>query len=67
MEPCKYCNEDVYSHYVLSEAPWTRLELDNCAGDVTIIAHGDSDCSYKPKFCPECGQKLIRDTIDLED
>lgn len=61
MIPCRYCNEDCYGCYTLSRAPWTRLELDNISGDVFIIAHGDNDCSYKPKFCPECGRKLIRE------
>lgn len=64
MEPCKYCSEDCYSYYILSSAPWTRLELDNTAGDVTITAHGDNRCIYKPKFCPECGRRLIREEIE---
>lgn len=58
MEPCKYCSEDSYSQFVLSSAPWTRLALDNSAGYVTISAHGDNDCYYEPKFCPECGRRL---------
>ncbi len=67
MEPCKYCSEDSYGCYTLSSAPWTRLELDSISGDVYIIAHGDSDCSYMPKFCPECGRKLIREGIDIDE
>lgn len=60
MESCKYCDPGSYGNYVLAYAPWTRLDLFNNGGDVTISAHGDTDCSYEPKFCPECGRKLSR-------
>lgn len=62
MEPCKYCDENViYFHCDLSSAPWTRLKLYNWGGDVAIVAHGDNDCSYEPKFCPECGRRLFKE------
>lgn len=58
METCKYCNEGSFGYYTLAEAPWTRLELFNNGGDVYMSAHGDNDCTYEPKFCPECGRRL---------
>ena len=60
MESCSYCDPGSYGEYVLSSAPWARLKLFNNGGDVTISAHGDNDCYYEPKFCPECGRRLIR-------
>lgn len=66
MEPCKYCDENVYSSYIMSEAPYVHLSLNNWGGDVFILAHGDNDCAYSPKFCPECGRKLKGEENDEE-
>lgn len=60
MEKCVYCDPGSYGEYILASAPWVRLRLFNNAGDVTISAHGDNDCYYEAKFCPECGRRLVR-------
>lgn len=58
MESCRYCDENVYGFYIMSQAPYVYLKLENWSGDVRMIAHGDNDCMYEPKFCPECGRRL---------
>lgn len=68
---CDYCNRhknveqslDKYSvacnEIELAYAPYTLLTLgvDN-NDDIVIVAYGDYEAFYKPKFCPECGADL---------
>lgn len=50
--------------YVLGEEPYTRLvafwgkTLDCDKEGFKIIAEGEDDVIYFPKFCPECGKKV---------
>lgn len=66
---CSYCDPGSFEEHTLSHAKWVRLTLFNNGGDLFITAHGDNDCSYEPKFCPECGRRIVRvyDLIGCEE
>lgn len=60
-ESCKIHNILHYpdKRIILAEEPYTCLEaewdMNNC---LKLIAYGDYDAVYYPKYCPECGKKV---------
>lgn len=72
---CKFCErihkETYYAwsgHYgaikennlLMAAQPYTGIEIQNTKKDgFSIIATGDFSAVYYPKFCPECGRKLL--------
>lgn len=58
MDGCLYCDIEKVTDITVAEGQYIRVNLDNIFGDLRIVAHGEYDCCYYPKFCPECGRKL---------
>lgn len=60
---CEYCDPEDYGTIDVGEtnAPWTSIRIQNLRGEVKIQAYGSTIESYTPKFCPECGRRLIFD------
>lgn len=66
---CDYCNRhkdlELIAYGVacneieLAKEPYTVLAMgvDN-NDDIVLVAYGDYEAVYKPKFCPECGADL---------
>lgn len=54
---CPFCDNNTSFIKVFS-GKYISLSIENCYGDVYIIANGDNSISYKPKYCPNCGRKL---------
>lgn len=55
---CLVCNPDEATDINVAYGNYIRINLDNIFGDLRIVAHGEYDCYYKPRFCPECGRIL---------
>lgn len=55
---CLVCNPEEVKDTLVAEDRYIRINIDNIFGNIRIIAHGENDCCYYPKFCPECGRKL---------
>lgn len=57
---CKFCDPDIFGTYLIAKEirPYITLQLENSFGYVRIIAAGDNNADYAPKFCPECGREL---------
>ena len=43
----------------LAKEPYTSIAMGvDVNDDIVIVAYGDYEAVYKPKFCPECGADL---------
>lgn len=60
---CKFCDPKLYDEFYIGEKspPYISLILGNIYGDLLIRATGSNTEIYTPKYCPECGRKLIED------
>lgn len=70
---CKYCeivpkydDDDLWDNYwdneidIAKQSCWTGLRMGILRdGKIYIVATGDDRVFYYPKYCPECGRKLI--------
>lgn len=44
----------------IAEGPWTVMYIGvDEDGKLTLIASGDDRAVYYPKYCSECGRKLV--------
>lgn len=67
---CNYCSrhkdvehldgyEVACNEIMLASAPYTKLTLGVDEDDnIVMVAYGDYEAVYKPKYCPECGKSL---------
>ena len=60
---CKFCDRNLYESFrvMQNDEPYIDLRIDNSGGDVAILAVGDNIGVYRPKYCPECGRRLVFD------
>lgn len=57
---CKYCNPNEQYEEILDSNKYAGISLENRGeGEVYIRAAGEWDAVYEPKYCPECGRKLL--------
>ena len=55
---CVWIGNIWYSTDLDDDAQYTSLCAELLGDELTIVAHGDDDACYCPKFCPECGRRL---------
>lgn len=55
---CPVCNPEEVINIMVAKGPYISVNLDNVFGDLRIVARGEYDCCYHPRFCPECSRKL---------
>ena len=58
MMECLVCNPEEVTYTMVAEGPYISVIIDNIFGDLRIMARGEYNCWYYPRFCPECGRKL---------
>lgn len=60
---CEFCNPETYREFYIMEndAPYVNMKLENFGGEVAIVGIGDNFAVYHPKYCPECGRRLVFD------
>lgn len=75
---CNYCNrhktdDKIYEYFdfgndiELAREPYTVLSLGVDKNDnIVLVASGDYDAIYKPKFCPECGADLAYRKLKIQ-
>ena len=57
---CKYCNPNEQYKEILDSNKYVGISLENRGeGEVYIRATGEWFAVYEPKYCPECGRKLL--------
>lgn len=57
---CKYCNPNEQYEEILDSNKYVGISLENRGeGEVYIRANGEWFAVYEPKYCPECGRKLL--------
>lgn len=68
---CNYCNKHLGYDYklyprlvawdetTLAKDSYTSLTIGvDKSDDIVMVAYGDDEAVYHPKFCPECGADL---------
>ena len=66
---CKFCDPNSFENISVMEnhEPYIDLRIDNSGGDVAILAVGDNTGFYRPKYCPECGRRLVFDEEETNE
>lgn len=56
MDKCIICNGGIEE---IARGGYTAILFMQCRdGRYAIVAEGEDDAVYYPKFCPECGRRL---------
>ena len=56
---CKYCDKNNHSQKRI-EGEYGSICLENNFGRVSIQTYNDGRIIYYPKYCPECGNRLMK-------